>query len=56
MLGSEMIALGGRAARANELRAIAHDYLEGLAEATGETVTLEILRPDRDGIWHHAGD
>lgn len=50
-LGSELIALGGRAARANELRTIAHDYLQDLAEQTGETVTLEILRLDRDGRW-----
>ncbi len=48
-LGSEMIALGGRAMRANELRTVAHDPLRALARQTGETTTLEILRPDGGG-------
>jgi DNA-binding IclR family transcriptional regulator len=43
-LGSEAIAIGGRAMRANKLRSIAHPYLNTLAEATGETITLEVLR------------
>jgi IclR family acetate operon transcriptional repressor len=48
-LGSEMIALGGRAARANDLRRVAHEDLRALSDTTGETTTLEILRPDNDG-------
>lgn len=48
-LGSELIALGGRAARANNLRTVSHPHLQALTEQTGETTTLEILRPDRDG-------
>jgi DNA-binding IclR family transcriptional regulator len=51
MLGSELIALGGRAARANNLRSCSHDPLRMLTQQTGETTTLEILRPDRDGTW-----
>ncbi|HUN22030.1 MAG TPA: IclR family transcriptional regulator [Anaerolineales bacterium] len=43
-LGSEAIAIGGRAMRANKLRSVAHPYLQTLAEATGETITLEVLR------------
>ncbi len=51
-LGSEMIALGGRAARANNLRHVAHRHLRNLSQATGETVTLEIPRPgDNEGDW-----
>jgi DNA-binding IclR family transcriptional regulator len=42
-LGPEVIALGGRALRANDLRSISHSELEALARATGETATLEIL-------------
>lgn len=51
-LGSEMIALGGRAARVNNLRRVAHDHLAQLAQATGETVTLEVLRRDGDGCGY----
>ena len=48
-LGSEMIALGGRAIRATQLRTIAHFPLRDLAQQTGETTTLELLRPDDRG-------
>lgn len=48
-LGSELIALGGRAARANPLRQAAHDPLRDLTRETGETTTLEIPRTDPDG-------
>ena len=42
-LGPEMIVLGGRATRANDLRRVSHAELESLAGQTGETATLEIL-------------
>lgn len=42
-LGSEMIALGGRAQRANRLRTVALPHLRELATLTGETASLEIL-------------
>ncbi len=42
-LGSGLIALGGRALRANSVRAISQSELEALAEEMGETATLEIL-------------
>ena len=42
-LGSGLIALGGRASRANSVRAISRPELERLAEEVGETATLEIL-------------
>ncbi len=41
-LGSGLIALGSRAQRANSVREIGRAELEQLAEATGETATLEI--------------
>ncbi len=50
-LGSEMIALGGRAMRSNDLRRISHDFLRELTRETGETTTLEVLREDRNGVW-----
>lgn len=50
-LGSEAIALGGRAMRANELRTVAHAPLGELARATGETITLEVLHQERDGVY-----
>lgn len=40
-LGSEMIALGGRALRANDLRAVSRPELEALADTLGESITLE---------------
>lgn len=45
-LGPEIIALGGRALRANDLRAISRPELEALAEQTRETATLEVLVAD----------
>jgi DNA-binding IclR family transcriptional regulator len=41
-LGPEAIALGARAARANDLRTVSRSELEALAAQTGETVTLEV--------------
>lgn len=41
-LGSGLIALGSRAQRANSVREIGRTELEQLADATGETATLEI--------------
>ncbi len=42
-LGPEAIVLGGRALRANGLRAVSRAELEALAQETGETATLEVL-------------
>jgi IclR family transcriptional regulator, acetate operon repressor len=42
-LGPEVIALGGRALRASDLRSISRAELEALARTTSETATLEIL-------------
>jgi IclR family acetate operon transcriptional repressor len=42
-LGPEIIALGGRAMRANDLRLVSRAELERLAEAVGEAATLEVL-------------
>ncbi len=42
-LGSGIIALAGRALRANPLRSLSRPELEKLAAATGETATLEVL-------------
>lgn len=42
-LGSGLIALGGRAQRANSVRSVALDELEALAADTGETATLEFM-------------
>lgn len=42
-LGPEAIALGARAARSSDLRSAARRALESLAEAVGETSTLEVL-------------
>jgi DNA-binding IclR family transcriptional regulator len=42
-LGSNLIALGGRAQRANRLRPLVQSELVHLVETTGETATLEIL-------------
>ena len=41
-LGPEIVVLGGRALRANDLRSVARPFLEQLATQTGETATLEI--------------
>jgi len=45
-LGPQLIALGGHAQRANDLHFASHNELETLAQATGETVTLEVLAGD----------
>lgn len=42
-LGSEVIALGGRALRSNNLRTVSAAELRSIAEAVRETCTLEIL-------------
>jgi IclR family acetate operon transcriptional repressor len=42
-LGPELIALGVRAMRSSDVRAVSHPELEALARATGETATLEVL-------------
>ncbi|HLF01279.1 MAG TPA: IclR family transcriptional regulator [Anaerolineales bacterium] len=42
-LGPEVIALGGRALRANHLYLASRPELESLAKKTGETITLEVL-------------
>lgn len=42
-LGSGLIALGGRAQRANPVRELARPELSALAAQTGETATLEFL-------------
>jgi DNA-binding IclR family transcriptional regulator len=42
-LGPEAIALGARALRTNDLRSVSRPELAALAEATGETATLEVL-------------
>lgn len=42
-LGPELIALGVRAMRSGDLRAISRPELEQLAQVTGETATLEVL-------------
>jgi DNA-binding IclR family transcriptional regulator len=45
-LGPEAIALGGRALRATTLHGASQSELEALAQATGETATLEALVGD----------
>lgn len=42
-LGPEIIVLGGRAMRSNDLRTAARLQLEALAQTTGEHATLEVL-------------
>jgi DNA-binding IclR family transcriptional regulator len=42
-LGPEVIAMGGRAMRVNDLRSVSQAELEALARATGETISLEVL-------------
>lgn len=46
-LGPAVIALGVQALRTSDLRASVRPYLVELAQATGETVTLEVLSDDR---------
>jgi DNA-binding IclR family transcriptional regulator len=43
VLGPAIVILGGRALRANDLRAVARPELERLAAETGETASLELL-------------
>ena len=43
ILGSEIVVLGGRALRANNLRSVSRPRLEALAAITGETASLEVL-------------
>lgn len=43
ILGPEIVALGGRALRNNDLRTLVKPELEQMATASGETATLEIL-------------
>jgi DNA-binding IclR family transcriptional regulator len=45
-LGPEAIAIGGRALRATTLHSASHNELETLAQATGETATVETLIGD----------
>ena len=42
-LGPQIIVLGGKALRSNDLRSASHSELKRLARKTGETATLEIL-------------
>lgn len=51
LLGSEMIALGGRAARVNNLRTVSHSVLKRLTAISGETTTLEVMQTESDGTW-----
>ncbi|MFW5942647.1 MAG: IclR family transcriptional regulator [Chloroflexota bacterium] len=51
-LGPGMVALGGRALRANNLRAVSRGELETLAEETNETASLEILQDHEVLILH----
>lgn len=46
-LGPAAIALGSRALRSNDLRAVARSYLEEMAETSGETATLAALADGR---------
>jgi IclR family acetate operon transcriptional repressor len=43
ILGPEIVVLGGRALRANDLRTLVKPELEQMAAASGETATLEII-------------
>jgi DNA-binding IclR family transcriptional regulator len=43
-LGPAVVTLGGRALRANNLRAVSHAELQALAAETNETASLEILQ------------
>lgn len=50
MLGAGMIALGGRAMRANHLRGVAQPFLQQMVQETGESATIDILWLDDDGV------
>ncbi len=43
ILGPEIVVLGGRALRSNDLRSLAKPELEQMAAISGETATLEIM-------------
>ena len=47
-LGSDMIVLGGRAMRSNNLRRVSRAELEHLSQTTGENTTLEVLHLDEN--------
>lgn len=49
ILGPEIVVLGGRALRSNDLRSLAKPELEKMAAASGETATLEIIS-DEDSV------
>ncbi|MEM7114573.1 MAG: IclR family transcriptional regulator [Chloroflexota bacterium] len=49
-LGSELILLGGRAIRANNLRAVAQPHLQKLVQLTTESVTIDLLWLDEANI------
>jgi DNA-binding IclR family transcriptional regulator len=42
VLGAEVVVMGGRALRANDLRVVARPEVERLARDTGETASLEV--------------
>ncbi|WP_420643514.1 IclR family transcriptional regulator [Candidatus Leptofilum sp.] len=46
ILGPEIVVLGGRALRSNDLRSLAKPELEQMAAISGETATLEIMSGD----------
>ncbi|NET73072.1 MAG: helix-turn-helix domain-containing protein, partial [Sphaerospermopsis sp. SIO1G2] len=50
-LGIEMIALGGRAVRNNDLRTVAHPVMQELVTQINERMTLEQLVMERDGSY-----
>lgn len=50
MLGSELIAWGGRAMRANHLRACAKPFMTNLVRQSNESVTLDLLWRDDNGL------
>ena len=50
-LGIEMIALGGRAVRNNDLRAVANPIMQKLVDQINERMTLEQLVMEQDGSY-----
>lgn len=46
ILGPEIVVLGGRALRSNDLRSLVKPELEQMAATSGETATLEIISGD----------
>ena len=49
-LGPELILLGGRAIRANNLRAVAQPHLQKLVQLTTESVTIDLLWVDENRV------